>query len=102
VPALQLVEAYRQPDGNWQTLPPTMESKQAVPSEAASWAEEQLRSPGSDILQVSAQSLSGPEDQSIAWFMAARVSRPPARVIVVAIEGGNPEDAVRVGLSLLP
>jgi cell division protein FtsW (lipid II flippase) len=101
LPALQLVEAYRQPDGSWQGLPPTMEAKQAISSEAATWAEDQLRPLGSDILQVSALSLSGPGDERIAWFLAAQVSRPPARVVVVAIEGGTVEEAERVGLSLL-
>jgi cell division protein FtsW (lipid II flippase) len=102
LPALQLVQAYRQPDGNWQALPPTTVTSQAISAEVAARIEEQLRPPGSDTLQVWAVSLSGPGDERIGWFLAARVLRPPARVVVVALEHGTPQEAGRVGLSLLP
>ncbi len=102
LPALQLVQSYRQTDGSWQALPPTTVASQALSAEAASWIDERLRPPGSDTLQVWAESLSGPGDERIAWFLAAQVLRPPPRVVVVALEGGTPQEAAQMGLSLLP
>jgi cell division protein FtsI/penicillin-binding protein 2 len=102
LPALNLVQAYRQPDGGWQAVAGSGTATQTLSPEVAAWVVEQLRSPQSDVVQVSASSLSGPGGERIAWFLAGRVTRPPARVVVVALESGTAEEAEQAGLSLFP
>jgi len=101
LPAPQLVQAYRQPDGSWEALPSAVSSSQVLRPEVSRWLVEQLRVPGSDLIQMSAGSLSGPGEQRIAWYLGGRVSRTPVRVVVVVIEGGTPAEAEQAGLSLL-
>jgi peptidoglycan glycosyltransferase len=101
LPAPQLVEAFRRPDGEWESVPTIDVTKRVLESGINRSLVGEMTTRGSDLIRVSAWSLSGPGEERIAWYLVGRLSDTPVRVVVVALEGGTPDEAEQVGLSLL-
>src|SRR3990172_1860376 len=101
LPALLLVEAFRRPDGEWESVPAIDVPVRVLESAVNRSLVGAMTSRGSDLIRVSAWSLSGPGEERIAWYLVGRLSDSPVRVVVVALEGGTPGEAEQVGLSLL-
>lgn len=100
MPALRLVDAVQNPDGQWQVLEPLEEASDVLSESVVGEMRAALEDePGR--YAFSGRALAGSESGVVAWFMGARETSNQILIIVLVLEGSDTEMASALGLDLL-
>ena len=102
IPGAQLVTAVQDTNGQWQQLQ-SSPGRQAVTADASGRLLDALLPATGVIAEHVATALSGEQGRNIGWYLAAAPAAEPTYVVVVVVEGDEPdgEGARRVGRALL-
>jgi cell division protein FtsW (lipid II flippase) len=102
LPAPRIVNGYRDPEGNWVTLPELGESHQALPNTLSEEVISLLKVPGSSYWGVTAWA-KDEDGKRITWFIGGTSTDWQGQPIAVAVvlEGDEPEIAENIGITLI-
>lgn len=101
MPALRLVDALRQPGGDWQALPGKVSAGQGLDVAAANATIAALAAPGGHAIEMSARAVTGSEQTPLAWYLGGDLDPQHPFVVVVVLEGAQPQAAISAGRLLL-
>lgn len=94
-PGLRTVDAVRRPDGSWEGMPALESAMEVLPPQSADQTLEALRSPSPGEVGYAALAIAGPDQRGLAWYLGA--STDPSLVVAVVLEGGDLDEAQRIG-----
>lgn len=102
LPEPRLVNAFQDSEGNWNTLPSFVESKQAIPPVISSQMTNLLTSQDASIWQITAFGINE-EDEPITWFIGGTTAdwQGEPIVVVIALEAEAPGLAESIGEALM-
>jgi cell division protein FtsI/penicillin-binding protein 2 len=96
-PALVLAEEAGGEGQPWERLPALAEDTQVVSPSVAQRSLEVLGTSSTGLASYRALGYRGAAGETIAWYLGARVSGGPRRVVVVVLEDGDLDRAQQVG-----
>lgn len=100
MPALKVVQAVNQPNGEWVTVSSLESSVQVLSADTAQSARILFTRENEDeIAAIHAQSISSAEGQRVTWI--ALLDYQLSKVIVIVVEGDQLQPAIRIGQILL-
>ncbi len=101
MPTLSLVDALRQPGDDWQSLPAQVSGGQGLDAAAANATIAALAASGGDGIEMSARAVTGSERTPLAWYLGGDRDPQHPFVVVVVLEGAQPQAAISAGRLLL-
>ncbi len=101
LPALRLIDAVRDPSGEWEPAAAGDTGGSAIDAALAGRILAALRPAESGRLSFVAQAATGPEAGLLTWYVGITAAPEPARVVVLLLEDGGPAVARQIGDRIL-
>ncbi|NIM92450.1 MAG: FtsW/RodA/SpoVE family cell cycle protein [Anaerolineales bacterium] len=98
LPSLRLVNAIRNPEGGWETLPDLQQSRQAISPETALQIQSAFNDFGGGLVGFSYVAVGGPGGDILTWFLGTDEN---GHVVIVVLEGIGVETAEEIGRMVL-
>jgi hypothetical protein len=94
---LHVAEAVREPGGAWKLLLEDTPLPTSISDASASAVLEALNPKNDSIFGLASVAISGPGVETLGWYLGASGGSSPARIVVVALEGGSSRSAQEIG-----